>query len=95
MTDDERQRFSRRLREKDAEIERLSGLLSEMRTTEAMAVLQDEKMAMAHEIGRLRTVLKMGVQLCESGGHGKGEQCPTCHFMREAQAALANKKGRP
>jgi hypothetical protein len=39
-------------------------------------------------IAALREVLQMGVQLCESGGHGRGDKCPTCHFMREAQKAL-------
>lgn len=42
----------------------------------------------AKEIAALREVLQMGVQLCESGGHGRGDKCPTCHFMREAQKAL-------
>jgi len=41
---------------------------------------------------QLRTALLMGVQLCESGGHGKGDKCPTCHFMREAQKALLSEE---
>jgi hypothetical protein len=38
----------------------------------------------------LRSALQMGVQLAESGGHGNGDNCPTCHFMREAKIALAS-----
>lgn len=33
--------------------------------------------------------LRMGLQLGESGKHGDGERCPTCHFVREARKALA------
>lgn len=51
-----------------------------------------DKDYLAGQVVKLRAVLKMGVQLCESGGHGKGEKCPTCHFMRVAQAALANEQ---
>lgn len=40
------------------------------------------------EIERLRLALEMGLQLGESGKHGDGKNCPTCHFVREARAAL-------
>lgn len=42
----------------------------------------------AAKIETLEAALQMGIQLCESGGHGAGEKCPTCHFMREAQRAI-------
>jgi hypothetical protein len=42
----------------------------------------------ALKIQILEAALQMGIQLCASGGHGDGEQCPTCHFMREAQKAV-------
>lgn len=32
--------------------------------------------------------LRMGLQLGESGKHGRGRSCPTCHFVREARKAL-------
>lgn len=32
--------------------------------------------------------LAMGLQLGESGKHGDGESCPTCHFVRVAREAL-------
>jgi hypothetical protein len=45
-------------------------------------------------IDRMRAALKMGIQLCETGGHGDGESCPTCHFMRVAQEAIGEKVGK-
>jgi hypothetical protein len=32
--------------------------------------------------------LTMGLQLGESGNHGDGDACPTCHFVRVAREAL-------
>lgn len=42
----------------------------------------------ADKIERLRLALEMGLQLGESGKHGDGKNCPTCHFVRAARAAL-------
>ena len=39
-------------------------------------------------IDRLMLALTQGLQLAESGGHGKGVTCPTCHFVRHARHAL-------
>ena len=36
---------------------------------------------------RYRTALNIGLQLAESGAHGSGPDCPTCHFVREARKA--------
>lgn len=34
------------------------------------------------------SALRMGLQLGESGQHGAGKSCPTCHFVQEARKAL-------
>ena len=47
----------------------------------------------AWRASELERVLRMGLQLGESGGHGSGNKCPTCHFVREARKALGNIKG--
>lgn len=39
-------------------------------------------------IEQLRDALRIGLELGESGGHGTGANCPTCHFVREARKAL-------
>lgn len=46
----------------------------------------DRHIARYREIER---VLEMGLRLGESGKHGDGDKCPTCHFVREARKALA------
>jgi len=37
---------------------------------------------------RLEAALRMGLQLGESGKHGDGDTCPTCHFVKETKKAL-------
>lgn len=49
---------------------------------------EDRYREMQAENEQLRLALEMGLQLGESGKHGDGKNCPTCHFVREARAAL-------
>lgn len=39
-------------------------------------------------IETMRLALQSGIDLAESGGHGSGADCPTCHFVRQAKRAL-------
>lgn len=37
----------------------------------------------------IEDALRIGLDLGESGKHGEGSNCPTCHFVREARKALS------
>lgn len=37
----------------------------------------------------LRGALRIGLELGERGNHGERDNCPTCHFVREARKALS------
>jgi hypothetical protein len=54
----------------------------------AHATVQGAINRMYERMCKIETALRMGIQLGESGGHGDGESCPTCHFVREARKAI-------